>query len=357
MDLEVIMKCFLEMSHYCTDGFRNDNTTCIDTPIAVSAGYYNYENYFYYLFYHSALHNWTDTSLKDWQGFKSTVVRKMGLELVPNEISNAEEVIPKIKEKLDLSIPVMMPTKYKSLFYFYLSGNPDAAHFIVISGYDSKRNYMYVRDINHLFESGAQQYMTPHSTGLFGIFMTEKMLEDIWSDSNKYFKEEGGPQSQEYYCFDSMFHNILYSLEKRGEPEIDSYDSLIKDFLKNVAFKDNRFVAAVKQYNEMKKNIKEYALGFEIAFYRCLNVIFGVIGKWLQSHSENPEANRLIEEFDGIRNRHLEYKKETVFAIIEAAKSNTGYGEDELQNIINTVKALDNEFFGFVQGALNILVK
>lgn len=351
------MKRFLDMSHYCTDGFRNDNTTCIDVPIAVSAGYYNYNNYFYYLFYHSVLHNWTDTSLKDWQGLKSMVVRKLGLELVPNEINNTCEVIPKIKEKLDLSIPVVMPTKYKSLFYFYLSGNPDAAHFILVSGYDSKRNYMYIRDINHLYESGAQQYMTPHSTGLFGIFMTEKMLEDIWDDSNIYFKKEGGPQSQEYYCFDSSFHNILYSLEKCGEPEIDSYDSLIKDFCKNIAFKNNKFIDAVKKYNETMDNIKEYALGFEIAFFRCLNVIFGVTGKWLETHLEDAGAKELIEDFEYIRKRHLEYKKETVFAIIEDAKNNKMYEQGEIDTIINTVKELDNEFFGFVQKAMQTLVK
>ncbi|PYG90226.1 hypothetical protein LY28_00106 [Ruminiclostridium sufflavum DSM 19573] len=351
------MKCFLDMSHYCTDGFRNDNTTCIDIPIAVSAGYYSYENYFYYLFYHSALHNWTDISLKDWQGLKSTVARKMGLELVPNTIGNSSEVIPKIKEKLDLSIPVMMPTKYKALFYFYLSGNPDAAHFILISGYDTKRGYMYIRDINHLYEAGVQQYMTPQATGLFGIFMTEKMLEDIWTDSNKFFKEEGGPQSQEYYCFDSMFHNILYSLEKRGEPEIDSYDALIRDFCKNIAYKDNRFITAVRQYNDTMKNIREYALGFEIAFFRCLNVIFGVIEKWLQSHSEEPGADKLLQEFAGIRSRHFEYKRETVFAILEAAKSSTEYSSDKIKSIIGTVKALDSELFEFVQGALQVLVK
>lgn len=351
------MKCFLDMSHYCTDGFRNDYTTCIDIPIAVSAGYYSYENYFYYLFYHSALHNWTDTSIKDWQELKSAIVSKMGLELVSIKINSISEVIPKVKDKLGLSIPVMMPTKYKSLFYFYLSGNPDASHFILISGCDSKRSYVYVRDINHLYEAGVQQYMTPQATGLFGLFMTEKMLEDIWDNSNKFFKEENGPLSKEFYCFDTMFHNTLYSLEKQGAAEINSYDSLIKDFCENIAFKGNKFIAAVRMYNDTMENIREYALGFEIAFFRCLNVIFGVIGKWLKSHSEDSAANELIENFTAIRNRHMEYKKDIVFGMIEDAKNKRKYSQDEIENIIGDVKVLDNDLFSFVKGALQTLVK
>jgi hypothetical protein len=349
------MKNFLNMSHYFPDGYRNDYTSCIDTPIAVSAGYYNYDNYFYYLFYHSVFHNWSDVSLSDWQALKGGIVQKLGLELIPIRIHSDSDLIPTIHEKLSLSIPVMMPAKYKCVFYFYLSGNPDSAHFILVSGFDSKRQLIQVRDANHLYESGICKFLNSDPTGLFTLFMFEDMLLDTWVKSNRFFAQEDGPQAKDFYCFDSFFHHMIYTLEKKGDSQINSFYELMKDFLENFDYRKNRFGAIVERYNQLSDNIRQNPTGFEIAFFRCFHVILGVIGKWLLVVQEDTKVNNLTAEFNELKSRYMDGKSKLVLGVIEDAKNNKHYPEDELIKIAARVRSMDEELFHFVANTMDLL--
>jgi hypothetical protein len=348
-------KNFLDMPYYCIDGYRNDYTTCIDVPIAVSAGYYRHENYFYYLFCLAAAHNWGNISINDWQALKGGIVHKFGLELMSLRIDNYPDLIPVIHGKLNQSIPVLMPAIYKAMFYFYLSGNPDSAHFILVSGYDSKRQCICVRDINHLYEAGVEQLMLVKATGLFCLFMTEEMLLDIWVKSNKIFIQENYLQYKGFYCFDTLFHNMLYSLEKTGEAQINNYEDLIRDFLKSSAFQNSKFTAIIHQYNDIMDDITRDAYGFEIAYFKCLHIILGEIGKWLAGYEQDPRAKNLLAEFNEFSGRYLDFRKNLVSRLIADAKNKKYYDDHELKQITANIRSLDEELFHFVAGAMDSL--
>ena len=185
----------------CKDGYQIANINCIDLPIAAVARCFNFHYYNYYCFYYCFFANWTDIDFWQWQ-LKDKILNKFGLSLQAYPIKNRSQLISFIKCHIDQNHPIIMIVKYNSLFYYheYLNRSYTSDHAFIISGYDSDRSLVEIRECvlaRHIIQPEIKADI------LFPLQLTVDLLIDIWTQSNRSFKNEN-----------SSFYNTMITPQK-----------------------------------------------------------------------------------------------------------------------------------------------
>ena len=193
-----------------SNGFNASKINCIDIPIAGATGCYNYENYFYYCFYYSMFLNWTDMENEDWLSFRNEILKRLGLRMIANRIDDFSQLISTIKFHIDNLHPLILIARYNSLFYYnsYLKMDYKASHGIIISGYETDKPIIVIRESVHI-DKEIFNFLKVQSLSKF--LLTENMLKDMWNITNISYKEENNPN-----------YNIIYNIEKIEQPHISA---------------------------------------------------------------------------------------------------------------------------------------
>ena len=242
-----------------------------------------------------------------------------------------------------------MPTKYRDLFYYYLAGEgANASHFILLNGYDSARSCISTREITHMNESGIIQFLPKRLCGLYTLFLSEEILEGIWTKSNKSFRELGYT-AQPFYSFDCKYDNLLYIVEKTGEPKINYYSDLISDFICNLYLDNNKFVNFIRDYNNLIEQIRKYNKLPKYAFQLNLIPVFSVFEKAFEASNWDTQRQNKFYKF---RDNYLSFRSGLISDILFDANKGISYSSSQISEMVDKVMAYDDDLVKFIKDGI-----
>ena len=233
-----------ELKIDCYENFyRVDSVNCIDQPIAAALGYYNYYNYFYYCFYLSALKNWYDSKAEiehNYFNYKNIILEKMGLSLKNIYVESQPDFISQIRAMIDRGEPVLLIPKRRALVFnaSYGDTHDDNLHGTLITGYKIGVPMFILRDVAHIESSEVKNAGTGY--GLFKLFLKEDIVYEMWNESNNIYREEKS--------YD--FLNKIFYITKVGDPKINSYASLMRDFVNSYSSKPSILADRIMSLSE-----------------------------------------------------------------------------------------------------------
>ncbi len=256
------MRKTLDIDMY-KNGFDYQKIDCIHGPIAAAAGYYSYNNYFYFCYLHAILSNTPNYLDSGLVSKANRILSCMGLEMQRIDCSGytTEETINSIAREIIEGCPVILVVKYNSLFYnkYYKDSTYILDHAIIVNEYgENNRTFgikeaSLVRDVVNTYEN---------SDIFFSLQVTFDMLKDIFDESNKQYIKEN-----------QIFANSIYSMHRIEDISIDTNEVIKKSLL---LFKDykNDLINIINSYNEQIEKFKYYTELIRRRFYGCIKPIF-----------------------------------------------------------------------------------
>lgn len=142
------MKKNLVLSY--VDDYNVSNVGCIDLTIATYLGYFNREDYYNYCFLYACMSNWKiSEKVNDLTEQRELILNELGIELINIEINNENELFNVIKSCINKDKPILLPTKYRSLFYYknYLDENEKGNSILIITGYNDTPRMYQIEDM------------------------------------------------------------------------------------------------------------------------------------------------------------------------------------------------------------------
>lgn len=331
------MKKCLEINLYA-DGYDVTQLNCVDLPIAGASGYYDYNNYFYYCLYYNIFDNWGSIDSNNFLPFRNNILNKLGLYLKPIAIENSASFISLVKSEIDNQHPLLMLTKYYTLFYHngYLDNEyRHINHGIIVNGYDSEKSLICIKEYSHIendIDSLLRCYL------LCNLMLTEDIIKDIWTKSNIIFKEEG---------FDNNFGNI-FTIESIGKTQITCYEDLLKDILDNIDIKSDKLVGFIKNFNSIYNNINNPDCISELrkTYVNSLTILFDVFERTFIFLKQNQGKQ---DEYNNIKNKYLQTRSLILNKLIANVFRGKTICEETEKNLIDQILSLDSELFSYVR--------
>jgi len=333
------MKKRLEINLYA-DGFDATHLNCIDLPIAGALGYYDYNNYYYYCFYHCILNNWSKAENKDWLALRNNILQKLGLTLYPITIKDPSSFIPIIKSEIDKQHPLLMLVKYFYLFYHvgYLDDEyRHISHGIIINGYESEKSLVSIKEYAHIendLKSLTKSYL------LCDLVLTENIIQDVWTKSNTIFNQEN-----------TNNFNTLYSIQSIGKPQIKNYEDLFKDSLDNIDIGSDKLVELVRNFNSIYSNINKLSHVSQLrkTYVNSLGMLFDVFERAYSFLKQNQEKQ---SEYNNIKDKYLQTRSIILNRLIANALKCKIISEDTENDFISQIFSINNELFSFIRNLI-----
>ena len=292
-----------------TEGYSVKYIDCMDIAYAGATGSYSEDNYYKYCFLQSVYSNWS--SHRDHSNIARQVLGEIGLVENRIEVSNFSDLLDILSDKLGESIPCILLVRDRCCFYCeqYLEDH-NALHFILVSGIDTNKSIVEIREYMHIRNSIAPLC---HSDMLCPLNITFNMLKNIWEESNKTFYE-----------------HILITIEPihRNVDSRKSVEILIDSISKN----ENRLIGLIEQYNMSSKEIKEM-MEERTTYIGSLTVIFDEIEK------ENNLGNNT--NFLHFKEEYTKHRDKTIAKLHASKMRNKPLGEDVVSSLCNEVKKYD----------------
>lgn len=317
------------------NGYNISHISCVDIPIAGASGYFNYDNYFFYCFYYSFFNNWTKIDTKQFLEFKNLILEKLGLEMRPNSVKNRSELIGTVKNQLKDKCPLIMIAKYKDLFY---DKGSNSDHGILITGYDSIKSSIIIRDFVHIREA-----ISPviRADILCKLQLSEDIFSTTWEEVNTSFKKDK-----------SINFNTIYSVHKRSEPLISTYGDIIEDLLLNYGFSDNKLVRLIEDFDLIYETFKddnkvEY---YRRIFHGSLTILFEVLEKGLIISKLNERDRICLKEF---KEKYIKYRYMLLAKLSTEVLRGNIITESKKVEFISQIYSLDNELMQMVKRYYN----
>lgn len=320
------MNAYLKIDCYA-DHYGVDSLGCVDQPIAGAAGFYNYHNYFYYACLLALEKNWSN----DYSNIifsiprKNKVLSKIGLKLVTNITSN-DELIPDIYKKLEHDIPVVLITTRRSLIYSYSYNRIDETnhHGILVSGFNSNRNSLVIRDVAHIEASGIQ--FEKYMYGLFKLFIKSDVVKEIWETSNDTYIEDK-----------SELIDKFFSVEEVGSSDISSYNDLITTFITDYNPNNNLFIEYIKDINSISIDDDLYFTIMMNNYYHTLIILFDIFDKVFLSSSED-----IVNQYSAFKGKYLKHRYKLI-SLLHMKKIRSKI--IDIDDISNEILMMDKELF------------
>ncbi len=303
------------------DGFNYHGIDCISEPIAIGAGYYNKENYYYYCFLYSIIYNWRP-EVSHIDGV-NLILNKLGLKLTPVFVDNSSDLITKTKLSIDNDCPVLMLFDYFDMFYSTTYRETHGIHGVLATGYDTEKSVIVIKEKSHV----------RGEIPLCEFQLTEEMLSDIWVKSNNYRN-----QNNWAHC------NQIYSIEKSCEPEINSYEQIIKELLDGQYLKNNNSLSIeIENFDRVIcgfKNSNANAISFRSRYTGSVAMFFKLIDKFISSANlEDSFYNELYL----FRNDYMKYRNEVISIISKYAFKGKHLDNNKKNEILEKIHTYDNE--------------
>jgi hypothetical protein len=321
---------------YYEAGYTAFDLNCIDIPIAGAAGFYNYNNYYFYCFYHTFYHNWSEyyfSAPLNFVDFRKKILIKMGLSLKSSTVANSSKLLSKIKESIDNQYPLLIPVNYRHLFYTrdYII-NPNS-HFWLISGYDPDDPIIQIREFPIMYETGKTDSVKGH--GLYKLNLTEQIVSNIWSCSNDNFKEDN-----------SEFKDCVYSIENIAAPEIQGYTDIVIDFINHFDPKKNTLMQLINNWDTLQLS-DDFMEHVRRAFYRAIVVLFEAFEIAFAVPSMDIEKSNSFYQF---AEKYIKHRKHVVDLLNLQFIKMQPIGEIRRERMINEIGLMDESFLVFIKG-------
>jgi len=303
------------------DGFGYHGIDCISEPIAIGAGYYNQENYYYYCFLHSIFANWIPEV--SYIERRNLILNKLGLKLAPIFVDNSNALITKTKVSIDNNCPVLILLDYYYMFYAEDYRKSHGSHGVLATEYDTDRSVIAVRETSHVHEE----------TPFYRFQLTEELLSDIWVKSNNYIN-----QNNLSYC------NQIYSIEKGCKPGINSYEQIIEELLDGEYIKNNNsllneienFGTVIEGFKRL--DIQPYA--FRSRYTESVDMFFKLIDRFIISLDLE---DGFYSELYIFRNDYLKFRREVISILSKYAFKGKNLDNNKKNEIIEKIHKYDNE--------------
>lgn len=225
----------ISYQRYPNGGYPVDRFDCVDNPIAQSAGFYHYNNYFYYTFMYSLLWIWGDNPNKLYfEDRANKILQTFGLTLKRNDAATIDDAMAVVVNKLEQQKPPIIRTIYKVLFYcgYYQSEEPPAYwdHAIPIYRYDPALSTVSIREQGHHFMDSTEEHRSALNIHVnFPLEVFQKMLvkwdSGSGSDSYQIYSVEEGEVPAVIHSFEDMLDLML--ADYCGQP--NQINKIIKD--------------------------------------------------------------------------------------------------------------------------------
>ncbi len=314
------MKAELKLDYY-RDGIDETKVICTDIPIAAACGYYNVDNYFYFLLQKFFYKNW-----KFDKHYENKMFENMGLRYREIIVKDTEMLKEKVKIFLKDNKPVLLPIKYCDMFFSSEYKKSQSTHFILLSGYNVDVDIWYMRLSPHVISDSVLN----ENIGLYPFRVKEKMVLDMWKQTNyKYCKEK------------NFFQNKIFVVEQEAKSNIiDIYQLLNMLFSKNFKL-ENEFLNVIKNYQYKDKEKLEYDIYFIRAYYiKYVIQFFEILKKYI-----NRNNKKLCEKIDVFLERYIQTRSINIAKL--QAKCLRGE-ELEIESVMLEEKAMECDLLDII---------
>jgi len=317
------------------DGYDIDVMDCIDIPIAAIAGFYQNENYYYYSMLFSARSNWgkdvfddSGNTEPDYFAVRNKILNGIGLELNMHFAENKVQMLEIVKRHVLDNIPVMLITKYKSIFYYryYMKQNGNRPHALIIDEWNSETSILRIRDSALMRDLNI---MDLKADILFPLRLTDEMVANIWEASNNEFNEQH-----------HIFSNSVYSMERRSGASDNSYDKIIEVLLSDCNFEDSVLARVISNFNNRIEYIKDNMPLVRRFQLGGLSAFFGGIERWLTVENCVDFDLRGYYRF---KEEYLKFRNITLSKLHKYANTNRKLTDEEADRLTEKVKNYDRD--------------
>jgi len=320
------------------DGFTREMFDCVDIPMAAAAGYYD-KNFYYYFGILSAVEkNWSKKETIPDQEFldsfanrSDNVFRRLGLRLERHRASDKVEMIQKLKACMKRKKPVLVYTKYSSLFYniYYKAEEGEQLHLLVIDAWNSENNTFRIRDSAFL---RGTELLDNDADVLFPIRVTEDMLTTMWESNytgkaEKYMKD----------CFDGFF-----TLESDENTHI-TFQQIISYFISDMMQYDSNFLKIMDNLQELSESISTFPEFYARQFIGNVKGLFLALEQCLDN-----QKNYIFQEdeYIALRNDYITSRENRFYRLYQKALTKRCFTQKEKEQYAqkekeNNLKLLD----------------
>jgi hypothetical protein len=301
---------------------------CIDICIAASAGYFCSDYYYYYCLYWWVYIYWNYET----KNYSKSILNKLGLSIEYIEPVDGTDLLCLIKKSIDEQRPIIMLPSYTALFYCetYLmefDDYLDQPHAIIISGYDTERPVILIRESMLLEFSNLDEFkkfIKPVISGapFMKLQITDNMLCDIWSKSRV---------------------KTIIVLSKTHDGIIKNINDILCDIISNNFEKKSNILEIVIEYN---KNLTErdYNVYYRRALANSAWIIFDIIEKYYQIDSLAKEPK---EQYYSIKADYIKMRDKVLTRLHYLSKKGSIISPDEKNKLKQKVHQQDVRLLGF----------
>lgn len=307
------------------DGYNVENMNCLDIAIAGGASHFNNNNYFFYSFFKCFNLNWGG-ELKDFISEQNEILSLIGLKIKKIHC-NVKTLLNEIKYFIDEGSPVLIPTKYNSLFFCsnYMDMKYKSSHFLLISDYINKKKIIEIRECIHV----NRDIRPLTKSAFFSRFqLTEDMVTEIWEMSNSQFKFEN-----------SDFADAIFVLTKDEEFEPLTFTDLL-DYFVSQELKSR--LCNIIRYFKLLSNNDSFKI-YRRHFSNSLVMLFDCFDKAVEEHTLNPD---LVLEYNDIKEGFLKYR-DNLLSILMANKLRNK--TIECERLVNEVIEYDQKLMQIIK--------
>lgn len=306
---------------------------CIDYNIAEITSFFEQDFFEIYNSFWCLYSNYYEF---DNEKVRQEILKILGLELCDEVISNKEELVKRIKEKIDLGMPVILNVPNSILFYSVMYKNENVKgfnHSIIVNGYDEEKDIFYIRENTINIEVLSQ--LTPSQP--FSVYvLTRKMIEDIYHNI------------QLLYSNCEMFSKLFQYIKQNEEVNLnDIKQQLISESLQCLKNREDFLVI------ELRKTLTR---GYYHSYYREEEF------RRVLLHSYKPLFNEIrtqlnfidLEKYDYMIETYIRYKENIINMLAKNSFRLSKVNEGKVAVIIEKLMEFQSTIYDFLNKNIDI---
>jgi len=326
----------LTLSNYL-EGYSVVQMNCIDIPIATAAGYYDYNNYFYYSFLYSINRIWGVGGEKDLLQRANDMLSKMSLRIEPHFIDSPSSLTAQIKRSIDSDNPILLITSYQHLFYAPDYKDYDIAHGMLVYAYDLHKQTYGVREFATFFVPTEVSKM--FRGGLFcKLQLPDEILYNMWKNSND-MPRKGSFQP---------YH--IYSIKRtEGSSNLLNYKCLFEYLIDHLDVGNNKFLLFVQNHdvsNYQENNVDQIFIGIRNQFFGPLIILFESLDKAIKEMFGDSDSE-FTNELKTIQEKYMKSRDRMTNILYYNVLKNSQVRN--VNDMIPEIKELDVELLSFLR--------
>ncbi len=327
-------------------GFGYDEINCNNHCIIAAAGSYVEEYYVWITLLFACEMNWGEPSAidNDWFIFHNQILKKFGLYIQADRVSNNLEYVNYIIDKIRSKCPIILflSSAYIPWNNTHYKKESEALHGIIICGYDEERELFYIKDNSIINSSGFDKKNSISTNTMWEFCLPYEIVFDMIKKSNNYLQS-----IHNNYC------NKIFSLVRQSPPLINNSIELFEFILhKYDVFRFNRFANYINsplsklQASYLADNVT--LMANRLDFWGNYNIIFRILDVFCFQYGEQKIMDELSEvRATYMRNRNIMFNLKTKSIIMDKP-----LGRNKIDELIKNIYEDDSILFFYFKRIL-----